>query len=262
MPKITKRFVDSAPPGRHYDEDLKGFGLWVGESGARSYFVEYRAGYGRAGKKRRMVLGRHGVLTPAKARQMAQEALAAVMRAGKDPLASKRAAGGGTVAVLVEEWLAEIEAKRKARTSYDYRRMMAKYVLSELGGKTVTAVTRPDIAKLHHLMRKTPSEANHVLQVLSSFFGWCERHGNRPDGNNPCRHVERNRENKRERFLSPKEMRRLGRAVAAGERCGFLTPWAAGAIRLLVFTGARLGEVLTLKWDYVDLEAGVLRLPD
>jgi integrase len=260
MPRINKRFVDTAVSGRHYDSDTTGFGLWVSPNGqTRSYFIEYRTGYGRAATKRRMVLGKHGVLTPFQARQMAQDALAAV-RAGGDPLASKRASGGGTVAALADEWLAEIEGKRKARTAYDYGRIMAKHVLPEIGDRAVAKVTRPDIAKLHHGMRRTPAEANHALRVMSSFFVWCERRGHRPDGSNPCRHVERNREIKRERFLSPKEMRRLGRAIAAGERCGFLSPWAAGALRLLIFTGARLGEILHLKWEHVD--GDLLRLPD
>jgi integrase len=85
-----------------------------------------------------------------------------------------------------------------------------------------------------------------------------ERWGERPDGSNPCRHVERYPEKKRERFLSADELARLGDALAAydGSR------YAAAAIKLLVFTGARLGEILGLRWEWVDFARGEARLPD
>jgi hypothetical protein len=60
MPAITKRFVDSAEVGRHYDDKFSGFGLYVGKSGARSYFLEYRPGHGRSVAKRRISIGKHG----------------------------------------------------------------------------------------------------------------------------------------------------------------------------------------------------------
>ena len=69
-------------------------------------------------------------------------------------------------------------------------------------------------------------------------------------------------ERKRDRFLNLRELRRLARALAAAERCGRATPHMAAAIRLLVLTGARLGEVMSLRWEWVDLADGVLRLPD
>src|SRR5690606_41796705 len=83
---------------------------------------------------------------------------------------------------------------------------------------------------------------------------WCVR----ADGVNPCWKIKRYREVKRERYLTPGELARLGQVLreADGER------EAANCIQLLLLTGCRLGEIQTLKWDYVDLEAGLLRLPD
>ncbi len=100
-------------------------------------------------------------------------------------------------------------------------------------------------------MAETPYVANRTLALLSKFFNWCERHGFRPDGTNPVRHIERYREEKRERFLSSDELARLGEALAAAERGGSVSIFVIAAIRLLVLTGARRSEVLTLKWDYV-----------
>jgi integrase len=85
-----------------------------------------------------------------------------------------------------------------------------------------------------------------------------EQWGLRPDGSNPCRHVEKFAERKRERFLSADELARLGEALAAYAG----SPYVTAAIKLLVFTGARLGEVLGLQWQWIDFERGEARLPD
>jgi integrase len=80
----------------------------------------------------------------------------------------------------------------------------------------------------------------------------------RPDGSNPCRHVEKFGERKRERMLSPAELARLGDALSTHNG----SPYAVAAVKLLMFTGARLGEVLGLRWDWIDFDRGEARLPD
>lgn len=86
--------------------------------------------------------------------------------------------------------------------------------------------------------------------------------GLRPDGSNPCRHLERYRERARRRFLTREEIARLGQALDESERDGSETQAATAAIRLLLLTGARVGEILSLRWDDVDTETRCLRLPD
>jgi integrase len=254
--KITKRLVESAGPGRWFDSELKGFGLHVGATGTRAYFLEYRVGYGRAGRKRRMVIGRHGVLTPAQARAEAIRLLALV-RAGSDPLEQKRRGAGETVETLAGVWLTEVAARRKPRTAHLYGRWMRTHVEPALGRMDVARITRADVARLHTAMRATPSEANNTIRALSVFMTWCERHGYRPDASNPCRHVERYKERARERFLSARELQRLSRVLLVAEH---RWPWAVAAIRLLLFTGCRLNEILGLSWTDVDIEC--LRLRD
>jgi integrase len=135
-------------------------------------------------------------------------------------------------------------------------------ILPALGAKKMVALTRSDVAKLHYAHRATPYYANYALRVLSSLCTWAEVHGFRPEHTNPCRKIEKYKEHSRERFLSPRELYRLARVLAVAERCGAVTPWTAGAIRLLIFTGARLNEVLTARWDWVNLTEGTLALPD
>jgi len=89
-------------------------------------------------------------------------------------------------------------------------------------------------------------------------FTFAERRGERPEGSNPCRHVERFPQRRRERFLSADELARLGDTLSAYRG----SPYHPATIKLLVFTGARLGEVLGLRWDWIDCERGEARLPD
>jgi len=112
----------------------------------------------------------------------------------------------------------------------------------------------------HHDLRPTPIAANRVLALLTTMFNLAEEWGLRPDGTSPCRHIKKYKEHKRERFLSEQELARLGSTLTKKE--GTVPPSVIGAIRLLIFTGARLNEILTLQWVYVDLEQGTARLAD
>ena len=86
------------------------------------------------------------------------------------------------------------------------------------------------------------------------------RWGLRANGANPRRFVKKYKERKRERFLTEDEFRRLGQVLSEVE--GSETLSAVTAIRLPMLTGCRLGEIQTLRWENMDLEAGELRLPD
>lgn len=261
--RITKRVVDGLAAGDAaamvWDTEVAGFGVrWRG--GAAVYLVRYRAGRGRGAPIRTVTIGRHGApWTPDTARVEAKRILGAAA-GGADP-ASMRAAErtAPMVADLIERFLAEhADAKRKPRTAVEYRRLMALHVLPALGNRKVASISRADVAKLHHAGRATPYQANRVLAVLSKAFALAEVWGLRPDGSNPCRGVERYREAKREAMLTAAELARLGDALAAHRG----PPAVVAAIRLLIFTGARLSEILGLRWGEVDLERGEARLAD
>lgn len=262
--RISKRTVDQAEPGARdaflWDSELRGFGLKVTPAGRKVYLVQYRLG-GRSGRTQRVTIGPHGAFTPDKARDEARRLLGEAA-AGRDPKRERTEEWKApTVAAVAEKFLAEhVEAKRKARTASEYRRLCNLFVLPSLGRRRVAEVQRSDVARLHHSMRETPYQANRVLALLSKLFSWADQHGYRPEGANPCRHVEKFPERKRERFLSEAELARLAAVLREGE--GRESPFVLAALRLLVFTGARLNEVLTLRWEHVDFANAMLRLPD
>jgi integrase len=264
--KITKRSIDALKPAGDgaetalWDSELKGFGVRVQKGGAKSYVLHYRVGSGRGAPLRKLTIGRHGSpWTPETARKEAKTLLG-MIEDGADPAADKiMRREAPTIAQLAERFLAEhAEAKRKASTATEYKRLLDKIILPMLGKRKVADVTRADVTKLHHANRGAPYQANRVLAVLSKMFNLAERWGLRPDGSNPCRHVEKFAERKRERMLSPAELARLGDALATHSG----SPYAVAAVKLLVFTGARLGEVLGMRWEWIDFERGEARLPD
>jgi len=142
------------------------------------------------------------------------------------------------------------------------RQWISRFILPRLGKMKVAEVQRADVAAMHHAQRATPYQANRTLEVLKKAFNLAEKWGLRPDGTNPCRHVEKFKERKRERLLTPDELSRLGQALDEIEKSGSEMAGMIALVRLLVMTGCRLGEIQNLRWQDVDLEAGCLRLPD
>ncbi len=263
MPRITKRVVDALRPQERervvWDDEIKGFGVRVHPTGKRVYIVKYR----HRGRVVKTTIGPHGPIAPAEARARAAEIITAA-RTGRDPAAAGGRGGRGpTVAELAQRFLEEcLPAHCKPGTRTVYRSALVNHVIPRLGSRRGADVERADIVALHHALRATPYQANRTVQILSRLFTLAEVWGLRPDGSNPCRHVGRFRDEKRERFLSDAEYARLGAALNAGEEQRLEPPEVIAAVRLLMLTGCRRSEILTLQWDHVDLEAGELRLPD
>jgi integrase len=288
--RITKRTVDALRPQASeyavWDAKLPGFGVRVRPSGAMSYVVVYRAGSGRGAPVRRYTIASVGKTAPEAARRRAQAILGAVAH-GQDPAGEKATEGGTlTISALSDRFMSEhVEQKRKPGTAVFYRHLLDKVIRPQLGATKADKLTRAQVARLHGSLRETPFQANRVLAVIGSMYAFAARCGVVPEGLNPARCIEQFKEHRRERFLTGEELVRLGSAIREAETKGI--PWdvdeggpkakhlpkatnrftrigssAAAAIRLLLFTGCRLREILHLKWEQVDLERGLLFLPD
>jgi integrase len=259
MPRITKSLVDAAEPKDDiyyvWDEELKGFYLRVHSTGSKSYGIRDRI----RGKQVQITIGRHGPMTTAEARKKAMKLLAESLNGAE----LKPARGAPTVAELCARYLNEHVAHRnKASTARAAKRLVATHVLPALGKIKIEEVTRHDVLRLHHELRHATYEANRLVAVLSKMFNLAELWGLRPDNTNPCRHVQRYREHRRERFFTDEEMKRLGEALTAMENDFAIMRGVATAVRLLALTGCRMSEILGLKWAQVDLNAGSFRLDD
>jgi integrase len=283
--KITKSTVDAARPSvntlKIYDTEVRGFLLVVTPAGSKSYAIEYRAGTGRGSPMRRMVIGKHGVLTPDQARRLAREKLAEVARGGDPAKERKARREAQTFGELIDLYFAKGALKRdgtpkKPSTVLSDRGRAEQHLRPLLGDMAADQVRPEDVIKLRDIVagdRRAPRSkrgrgsvlkggqgaAAQCVALVSSIYSWVIRRGLVTE--NPARGVEKARVNRRERYLSEAEIARLADALDA-EAIETGNPYPVAAIKLLLFTGCRKGEIVGLGWQDVDFERACLRLPD
>jgi integrase len=263
-----------------WDGALAGFGVAAFPSGKKVYVAQYR----RDGRSRRVAIGDHGRLTPDEARSEAKKLLGQVEQGADPAYERRRARAARTFREVADEFMRlHVEIKRGRRTHGEYAILLNRHVLPAFGSVRMVDLRRSDVGRLHAKLHETPYAANRSLALISSIWNWAAKRDEVAFTDNPAKGIERNPERKRERFLSRDELSRLGDALREAEAHGLpwtvnettpgakhapkrtrrttIDPHAASAIRLLIFTGARLREILGAKWEHVDFERGVIRLP-
>jgi integrase len=267
MPKLTRTLLRQLQPRAQayitFDTEVRTFGVRVYPSGQQSYVLSYRAVPGRQGVKKTYVLGSAAVFTPDQARELARQWLAQI-RLGVDPAGQKAAQRTApTMADLAQRYLTEhAETKKKPGSLRMDRTNLRLHVLPALGSRLVQDLRRDDVSRLHHAMRGTPGAANRVLSLLRMMLTMAERWGWRPLHSNPVAHIEHYPERQMERYVTPEELARLGAVLQEAERTQTENPSVLACIRLVLFTGARVGEVLELRWSEIDWTRGLAFLPD
>ena len=269
--RITDRAVEALSVEGNdaifWDRVLLGFGVRVYPSGAKTYIVQTRTD----GRSRRVTVGRHGELSAAQARRRAALVIARI-KAGEDPVPARAAVDRDlgppvTVADLAERYLERhVATQLRPATMSSYRSALDRWILPSLGEMPVTEVGDEHVAALHESLRDMPYRANQVVHILSTMFALAETWGLRAEGTHPVRKIRKYDELRRERSLTQDEYRRLGKvldeieAEAGAKRGGWVRRSAAAALRLLMLTGCRRNEVLTLRWADVNRKAGIVRL--
>lgn len=260
--KLTKAIIaDAAAADKEYilwDSEVGRLGLRVLPTGRKSFIFQYRIG--RVSKK--MTLG-PGDLSLSAVRKSALEIAGKVAR-GIDPGKERDDLRNRiTMAELTQRFdIAHITFHVKDSTAREYRRAIKLYILPTFGPMHVAEVTRSQIHAFHQKLRDKPTQANRTLEILSKMFNLAEEWGYREPGTNPRKGVKKYPENKRERFLSGAELGRVFEVLGEMEDERIEMPAAIAAVRLLMFTGCRLNEIMTLLWQDVDLKVGLLRLRD
>lgn len=263
LARLTKSRIEALqvkPRDYHvWDDALPGFGVRVFPSGRKKFVLQYRCGR----VSHRMTLGQFGAITLEHAKKLAMAALAKIGD-GVDPLLERvEKRDALTVKDLAARFDAEhIAVHLKQSTAKEYKRNLKLFILPAIGRMRINDVTRADIAKFHHDYRHKPYQANRNIEIISKMFNLAELWGLRPDGTNPRRHIKKYPEKKRQRYYSPAELQSIGRVLREMEEERVEMQSAINAVRLLLFTGCRLNEVMKLKWEYVDLDKAALHLPD
>lgn len=272
--RISKALVDALAPRQSeytvWDKEVSRFGVRV-RPGGKHYVLRIR----KDGRQHWYTIGKHGdPWTPDTARDEANRVLGQAANVEKlretgsapsslrHPIEAREVGKAApTLEAFSKRYLEDYAKPHKGAASLKADEAnLRRAILPALGRMRLDGITRADVTRFHLGRKDTPTNANRCLSLLSHMLNTAEKWGLRADGSNPCRHVDRFEETKRERFLSGDELARLGAALAAAEKGGKVTPFGLAAVRLLVFSGARASEVLGLTWDVVNLEAGTVRL--
>lgn len=281
--KLTKALVDRSYPENTdfflWDSELKGFGIKIASGGRKSYVCKYRVGTGRTAPTRRMTIGAHGSpWTVEEARQQARKLLGRAAN-GEDPAKEKQDEKKHiTVSQLCDLYLEQGIATKKPSTIATDKGRIARHIKPLLGKKKVPHVTRADIKRFMQdvangktsadiktglrgraIVRGGKGAASRTVGLLGGIFSFAFDCGLIEI--NPVHGVKRFTDKKGNRYLNEQELVSLGQALRNAHDDG-LNPQAIAILKLLIFTGARKGEIENLKWNEVDLENGYLRLAD
>jgi integrase len=255
MSTITKAAADSMVPpaqGQTFlrDDKLRGFALRVTAAGIKSFVFEGRV----RGRVRRITIGQYPVISVSFAREEALRIKSAITQ-GRDPV-MERAAERNVLSFrdLTNVYL-ERYAKSHKRSWKRDEQMLAGY-LASWGNRRLSEITTADVARLHdHLGRENGRyAANRTVALLRTMFNLA-RDWDYLSGDNPASRVKFYREEKRDRFLSPEEVRRVNEALASEPNLY----WRA-YFPLSLLLGTRRGELLTAQWEDIDLEQKVWRI--
>lgn len=280
--KLTKRSVDAlATSDRRriiWDREIKGFGVRLETTGAKTFVVRYRAGGGRRAPRRQMNIGRFGTVTVEQARSDAKRVLGQVAQ-GKDPVKERTAARRAlTVKELCELYLDQGVGHKKASTLATDRGRIKRHIIPLLGNRQITNVGTADVEKFMRDVAdgktarttKTKLRGKAVVQggrgtaartvgLLGAIFTFAVRRQLLSD--NPAHGVKRYPDGRNETYLSIEDIRKLGSVLSELEHEGE-NPTGIACLRLLALTGARKGEIVKLRWDEVDFGTHCLRLRD
>ncbi|MCK9513415.1 MAG: site-specific integrase [Pigmentiphaga sp.] len=262
--KLTKSAVDTAAvTGKDYelrDTLVPGFLCKITARGRKVFMLQYRTNWG---ERRKPKIGQFGELTVEQARSIAQDWLADV-RQGSDPSAAKQAARTApTVKKLCKQFIEEYSKLRnKPSTVETYQDQIKLHIIPALGALKVPDVTRVHITALMRDMGHIAVTANRVLACIRKMFNMAEVWGYRPDGSNPCRHVPKYKENGKTRYITNDELARLYAYLDRADAEGLEHPTLTLAIRLQFEFSARMSEIRTLEWSWIDFENRRVVWPD
>lgn len=230
-----------------WDSEVPGLGVRITAGGTRAFILDYRS----QGRQRRYTIGAFPDWSISQARDEARR-LKREVDLGNDPMGERHAdREAPTVASLASRYISDYLPRKRPESARKDIENLNSLILPKLGKYKLEAVSHADIEALHREVSKhAPYRANRMAALLSKMWSLAIRWG--MADTNPVKGLERNPEEKRERYLTPEEVARLTEALAQHPN-----QQSANIVRLLVLTGARKGEVLSMRWQDLDLQAGV-----
>lgn len=258
---ITKTVIDGLKAGETvWDTKITGFGVRCQSDANNKVFI-FKTRIGS--RQRWFTIGKYGSPWTVDTARANVKIIQGDIAKDVDPAAIRDAKlRNPTLKAAADEYLKTEVSKRRPASITLYTDFFNRLIYPALGESRAEQIKFSDVSSLHFDLRNTPITANRVVALLSKFFNWCELKAFRHKHSNPAKGVALNKEKSKERFLSPRELTRVGVALARAERNETETPFAIAAIRLLIFTGCRRDEILSLRWDQVDFNNAMITLPE
>ena len=251
--RLTQRRVDALKPRRKTcdirDAEITGFGVRILPSGRKRYFLRSQID----GTRVWHAIGGAEDITLEGARTQARALLASRRHREKQASDTFKI----PFEVVAEEVFRRYRRHWKPSTLKVNLGYYRNHILPWFRGRPIADITRRDIQQWFASLHATPVAADRSAPVLSVILKQAEVYGYRPEGSNPCTGIKRYRRRGRERFLTADEMRRLSRVLDRHRESYLLETSIA---RLLLLTGCRKSEILTLKWS--EYREGKLHLSD
>ena len=252
MQRLNNKFIEKINCSHEqifWDSAIKGFGVRVSSSGRKSFIINWRNKQGRQGRK---VIGVFGKITTEQARQLAQQFFYQIS-IGKEPRRNDQ--HNPSFADFARMYMDEYSIKHKAvKTFENDNYMLCKHILPIFGKRKINDIKKREIEKFHTSYENNKSNANRILALISHIFTkaveweYIEHH--------PCQGIRRNKEEKRSRYLSSEEIKRLLVVLDS-----YPNKDISNALKIILFTGSRRGEVLAATWSQFNFEKKIWTKP-
>lgn len=250
--RLTKTTIDQAVAGSQiWDSEVPGFGVRTTVAGTKSFVFQFRS---RSNEQGRLVIGRYPSMTVEQARKIAREHKVSVDQ-GSNPSRDRQGTRDAATMKELATFYCDVygpDRGLKTQTIKDARSLLERFTLPKFGLRKVHDIKPGDVRAIHNEARKGSSryQANRLRAVLSRMFTLAIQNEWRSD--NPCKGVEKFAEDQRWDYLSETQVATLLQACDE-----YHNQLAANAVRLLLFTGARLREVVKAEWSQFNLDAGL-----
>lgn len=282
MVKLNKEFINKLPQissrdQTFWDDELKGFGLRI-QGNSKTWIIMYR---NKFNKQKKMSLGRIQLLTPTEARNVAKQQLANIVANGSDPVSTKTNYKNDiTISELCNLYLQEGTLNKKESTIKNDKSRIERHIKPLLGNLYIKELSKEHICKMvvditngktafeaksnkprgTIKVRGGKSIAKRTLEMLSAILSFAQLKG--IIDANPALGIPKPHTQKRNSFLNIHEISRLGEALQQAEQQALCPTISIEAIKLLLLTGCRKNEILSLKWDYIDFDKQCFHFPD
>jgi integrase len=256
--RLTDASVKKLPVGRSWDTEIGGFGIKVYPSGKAQFILRYRS---RDKKQREFRIGQIGIIEVDEARRKARVLLGKINE-GRDPAWERKLhlAEARTFDDVIDKYLLWASNHHKISSFKEVNRFCRLHIRPQFGGFCVADLTRGRVQQIYDKFKQAPHFRAKIIAWSRSIWSWGERRDLVGEGRNPFVIEIRVPKPRRDRVLALDEYHRIWKAIEHHRCRGAIRNVSLWAIEFLVLCPIRKSEAFRLRWEHIDLAAGIIRV--